>query len=288
MRGLVLSGGGSKGAYQVGALRFLLGTMGVCYDIVAGTSVGAINGAAVCMFSRGKEKEASHHLSQLWGRLTQKTVASDRFLSPLSLAWSPSLQDTAPLRKTLEMELDMEGIKASGKMFRAVAVDRVDGRIGVWTDQDSRESLIRGITASCAAPILYPGEHIDGSLYVDGGIREVVPLSIAIDLGADVLDVLLVESDELTPWSSDPDRVWRTAPRDLEIMLNELIKGDLAQVELHNRLIAAGCGDHGKRQVQMRVVRPSSPLPIDSAKFEPSKIEQVMEMGFQDASEIFA
>ena len=66
MRALVLSGGAAKGAYQVGALKYLLGELELKYDAVCGTSVGAINAAFLAMFEHGKEKECIESLEKLW------------------------------------------------------------------------------------------------------------------------------------------------------------------------------------------------------------------------------
>ena len=52
-RALVLSGGGVKGAFQVGALMHSMGDLGRDYDIVCGVSVGALNAAGLCNVKRG-------------------------------------------------------------------------------------------------------------------------------------------------------------------------------------------------------------------------------------------
>lgn len=66
--GLVLSGGGAKGAYQVGVMR-ALAELGAQIDMVAGASIGALNGAIVA--SAGTPQKAHAHLAQLWDRLAQ-------------------------------------------------------------------------------------------------------------------------------------------------------------------------------------------------------------------------
>lgn len=68
--GLVLSGGGAKGAYQVGVLRYMA-EVGMKVDAVAGASIGALNGAIVA--SAKDLTEASQHLSELWQLLAEKS-----------------------------------------------------------------------------------------------------------------------------------------------------------------------------------------------------------------------
>ena len=59
--GLILDGGGARGAYQIGAWKALV-EAGVKVNAVAGTSVGALNGALICM---GDVKQADSHTTHL-------------------------------------------------------------------------------------------------------------------------------------------------------------------------------------------------------------------------------
>jgi NTE family protein len=71
--GLVLSGGGAKGAWQAGLVR-ALAELGVQVDVVAGASIGALNGAIVA--SAGTLEKASEHLETLWSTLAQSSPVS--------------------------------------------------------------------------------------------------------------------------------------------------------------------------------------------------------------------
>ena len=90
-RALVLSGGGGRGAYHVGALRFLEENEWFP-DIVVGTSIGAVNGAALA------SGHNAHSLWALWRRLQTKDVQKINF-NPFK---GNFLLDTMPLRETLE------------------------------------------------------------------------------------------------------------------------------------------------------------------------------------------
>jgi NTE family protein len=68
--GLVLSGGGAKGAYQVGVLRYMAES-GMAVDAIAGASIGALNGAVIA--SASNIQEASEHLMRLWQTLANET-----------------------------------------------------------------------------------------------------------------------------------------------------------------------------------------------------------------------
>lgn len=68
-----MSGGGSKGAYEAGALHSIFNTLDAPdseYDVVSGVSVGAINSASMSLFEKGQEKELGDFLLDLWENLT--------------------------------------------------------------------------------------------------------------------------------------------------------------------------------------------------------------------------
>jgi len=68
-RALALRGGGTKGAYEVGALKALteqLDPIETQYDVVVGVSIGAINSAVLAIHEKGTEKEAVKYLENLW------------------------------------------------------------------------------------------------------------------------------------------------------------------------------------------------------------------------------
>lgn len=283
-RALVLSGGGGLGAYQVGALQFMLGVLRRRYGIVVGTSVGCINGAEVAMWPIGKEVEAAESLWDLWENLQTKDVMDYRFLQPVSLLWEPSLTNFDPLKKLLNQRLDMERMRDSGRIYRAVAVDCITGDFVLYGESCPKAQMVRGMLASSATPILHPPRVAGPQFLYDGGIRDVSPIRQAIALGADEIDLVLCQSNKLSPWDPDPNRVWNTAPRVFDIMFRELVEGDLARTEDINALVEARHPRGvGKRHIKLRVIRPAEPLPGDAAKFEPEQTRAMAAIGRADA-----
>ena len=103
---LVLSGGGGRGAYHVGVLRFLEEHEWVP-DVIVGTSIGAVNGAAIA------SGHTAHSLWALWRRLRTDDVQR-RGWDLFSLDEWDHVFDTAPLRRTLVEEgwIDLARINA--------------------------------------------------------------------------------------------------------------------------------------------------------------------------------
>ncbi len=205
-RALVLSGGGGRGAYHVGVLRFLEEHEWVP-NIVVGTSIGAVNGAAIA------SGHTSHSLWALWRRLTTDDVQRQAW-DMFSLNKWNHLLDTAPLRETLVKEgwIDIERINAPipDKSLRITVVEMETGRLRVFGNSpdpapSSRcervEITLDHILASCSIPLVYPPTKIDGVDFWDGGTVANTPLGPAIDAGAEDIVVVL-----MTPWENEENR----------------------------------------------------------------------------------
>lgn len=200
-RALVLSGGGGRGAYHVGVLRFLEEHEWVP-DIVAGTSIGAVNGAAIA------SGHTAHSLWALWRRLSTKDVQKAN-LNPLSGNY---ILDTAPLRETLTKEgwVDFDRINSdeAAVHLRVTATEVSTGHLHVfgnsidmYPSQMNREALgLDHIIASCSIPIVYPATQLQGSLFWDGATVANTPLGPAIDAGAEEIVVVI-----MTPWEAHDD-----------------------------------------------------------------------------------
>jgi len=205
-RALVLSGGGGRGAYHVGVLRFLEEHEWFP-DIVVGTSIGAVNGAAIA------SGHTAHSLWALWRRLTTDDVQK-RAWDLFSLDEWDHLLDTAPLRQTLVEDgwIDLSRINAPTpvKSLRITVVEMETGRLRVFGNSpdpapgsrcERVEITLDHILASCSIPLVYPPTRIDEVAFWDGGTVANTPLGPAIDAGAEDIVVVL-----MTPWESEEDR----------------------------------------------------------------------------------
>ena len=198
-RALVLSGGGGRGAYHIGVLAFLE-RHDWTPDIVVGTSIGAVNGAALA------SGHNSHSLWALWQRLRTKDVQNQNWSILEPSEWD-HLLDTAPLRETLIREkwLDLERINAAEPRIhlRITAIETDSGRLRVFGNSadlfpgrtEHIELTVDHIIASCSIPVVYPPTTLQGVRYWDGGTVANTPLGPAIDAGAEDIIVVI-----MTPW----------------------------------------------------------------------------------------
>ena len=220
--GLVLSGGGARAAYQVGAIRGLnevLGQKTSPFNIVTGLSAGAINSTALAI-GADDFPAATEHLTDTWMSLSPERVyrTDVASLSSVGLRWLKDLStggvlgksratyllDTAPLRELLGRELDTTrlSIHYDSGLLRGTAVSATNyltGTTVTFFDGDpSVEPWIRHgriavrepigvdhVAASSAIPIFFPPVNVDGKPFGDGGVRMTAPISPAIHLGAE-------------------------------------------------------------------------------------------------------
>ena len=195
-RAIVLAGGGAKGAYQIG-FWMALRELGIDFDIVTGSSVGALNAAlfvqgdfdaALSMWENIKtedifEKSPSHistimnteglanGLKPIFGDLASDAV-NERF-------------DSYPLAKLIESRLDEEKVRSSGKILGIMTTEYPIFKCASFTLNDIPKGRIGDylLASSTVFPSMEP-KAIRGKKYVDGGYSDNIPVNLALDLGA--------------------------------------------------------------------------------------------------------
>lgn len=218
---LVLSGGGARGAYQVGVLRGLvdLGVLPCGFDILVGSSAGSMNVGMLAAHA-SDFADGVGRLERVWSRLeTRQVFHTDvRSLGSTGARWAwdltfggafghvapKALLDTSPLRRLLERRIPVRQIDANIRRgtLDALAIAATDlhtaeGVIFLHADRDiplwqrrrcrveRAQIRVDHLMASSAIPIFFPPVEIDGRYFGDGCIRNTTPLSPAINLGAD-------------------------------------------------------------------------------------------------------
>ncbi len=237
--GLVLSGGGARGAYQAGVLAGIAeiaASKGIShpFKIVTGVSAGAVN-AATLVSSEADFGDVATKLTQNWSKITAEEVYKTSALSVgrLGLKFvidtavggfnqnklARSLLDTSPLRQYIERNIPFEEIpktlktgKIQSLALTAMNYSNSHSMTFVQSDQPSemwdrsrRRSVQSAIgpehvMASGAIPLFFPPVAIGDDHFGDGCLRNTAPLSPAIHLGADRLLVIGVRRpDHLAP-----------------------------------------------------------------------------------------
>jgi NTE family protein len=233
--GLVLTGGGARAAYQVGALQALaeISPPGqLPFDVVAGISAGAINGVAI---ASGAEdfRGAARRLVETWCSLTPDRIFRTGALRLASIGgrWITNLSagglvgksginyllDSAPLRELLRHEIPIHRMRRQlrERRLRGVAISATNYHSGAgvtfFEGADDIEPWVRStrmgirqritldhVMASTSIPVFFPPVALHGSFYGDGCVRMAYPLSPAIHLGAERIVAVSVRHT-LTP-----------------------------------------------------------------------------------------
>lgn len=178
---LVLSGGGSRGAYEAGAWQALT-ELGKTFDLVTGTSVGAINGAMVV------QGELDHAI-RLWKEIeTHNIIDVPEDMQAIDYAREMLVNKgagTSGLKRLLRRYIDEPAIRHSPIDFGVVVVE-LPGFTPhyVYKDDMPDGQIIDYIMASAS---LFPALHsykIGKKEYADGGYADVLPIKMAVEKGA--------------------------------------------------------------------------------------------------------
>lgn len=204
--GLVLSGGGAKGAAHIGALK-ILEQNNIPIDMVAGTSFGAIVGGLYASGYSATELEAILNDIDWQAVLSSRAPRKDRsfrrkqdddgFLIKFRMGLKKGkLTLPSGLVEPNNLRLLLQGLIAEklhvhdydnlAIPFRAVATDLSTGDAVLLGDGDLASSIV----ASMAVPALFPPVDHDGRLLVDGGVANNVPIDVARAMGADIVIVI--------------------------------------------------------------------------------------------------
>ena len=231
--GLVLPGGGARGAYQAGVIKGIAEILpeghGHPFPVVSGTSAGAINATVLAANAR-RFHAGVRDLVEVWSQFRCELVyrcdwpyvirQGLHWLAALSLGGlgprNPHfLLDNAPLRELLDRHVDFVeidkaidagalralGVTASGfASARAVSFFAADHAVRGW-ERARRTGRRTALTldhlmASVAVPFVFPPVLVGEEYFGDGALREATPLSPALHLGADRLLVIGVRDEK--------------------------------------------------------------------------------------------
>jgi NTE family protein len=213
-KALVLSGGGARGAFQVGVWKYLQ-EIDWTPDLICGTSIGAVNAAAI---GSGMSVERlihvwrSHNRSEIYRLKGLQFLKSMRRGTPLK-----SVLDTAPLRALLTRHLNLEALRRSPIEVVISAVHLATGRLHLY-NQDVIE--IDHLMASSAMPILFPWQSIHGEPFWDGGVMANSPLFLALERKMEEIIVVL-----LSPVGHRSLKPPATLREGLELLLEHFLMG---------------------------------------------------------------
>lgn len=312
---LVVSGGGSKGAFAVGAIE-VLREQGIEFDIVTGSSTGALIAPLV----------ATDEIPLL--RHIYTSVRTDDIIrargAVIDVLSAGSIYDSGPLWTLIDSYIDearFQQLVNSPVQVEICTTNLQSGQAEYFNPRTSgpggtatsRLLFNRAVLASASQPVLMPAVAIHGAggdQYVDGGLREMAPIRRAIDKGATRLYAIVLGPEKDPRVEREYAAMIDTLLRSLDVLLGEVTAGDVADAQFYNRALgylarvrrklaahlsaeqiaqafedgsAASNPFAGRRRLHMKVIRPESALPSDSLSFSPLVMSRMMALGAKAA-----
>ncbi|MDX5406429.1 MAG: patatin-like phospholipase family protein [Chromatiaceae bacterium] len=297
---LLLTGGGARAAYQVGVLKAIAQqyprSSKLPFQIISGTSAGAINGAAMACYAScfhlGVKK-----LEWIWRNFhTNQVYYSDyvrvfrqllrgvfsAFQADYANKQPVSLFDNKPLKQLLTKVLDLKRIDRNimGGYLSSVSVTAScynNGDSITFFQSDSAQEWRRAkrcgqrtllgvhhLMASAAIPVVFPSVRIHQQYFGDGSVNQLAPLSAPIHLGADKILIVGVadpRKNELNQRMLHHPDLATIAGHLLDTVFTDTLNSDLERMQRVNNTINT-MAEHGV---------PTNLKPINSLMINPSQ-----------------
>ena len=186
---LVLAGGGTKGAYQVGVWKALK-ELDITISAIAGTSIGAINAAFMIQGSTEKLEQMYYNIDVDDVIDTDVEISQSKNIFSISNIAKIARDfirlkgfNNEPLRNLLQQNLDIERLYNSDIDFGMVTYSIKDHKPNeVFKGDIEKEDFIKYLLASACFPI-YKAQKIGENTYMDGGLYDNMPINMLIKKG---------------------------------------------------------------------------------------------------------
>jgi len=286
-RALVLSGGGSRGSYQVGVLKALSEKLGVSWDTVHGVSVGSLNAAWYAMHKKEEHIQCVDGLIDIWNSIESSLNIYEPWLplklNYLSSMWKGSLYTGKPLEKLIRDFWDPKKLEESGVKLTVGCCSLSTLQ---YKDVDSlsvdAEKIMQYVLASTHVPIIFEPLFIDNELWIDGGLQHLIPLEAALAESPDIIDVVLStpiaerhRSMEGIEGLSAP----QVAMRSTMLITNQVLKTDY---EFLQRAIRENS------HIQFNIYMPSTNPTPESLNFSGEHIKKAIDAGYRDVIDMLS
>jgi NTE family protein len=288
MLGMILAGGGARGAYEAGVLRFVFEELShelgeaQLPRVVCGTSVGALNAVWLCAFGA----DGARRMSEVWRRLEPEHIYQFTTRDLVSLPGrlvgagptTPfAMFDPAPLYRMMRQSIDWNGLhtridRGDIQSFIVAATDVASGQATLFADgahtprprpaTHVRRARIRAehCLASAAIPFVFPPVAVDGRHHVDGSLRQNTPLAPAIAAGVTRALVIGVKQGRGEEAPLPPDEAPTPAflaGKALNALMLDPVEDDLRHLREINELLQWGEATYpGFQQRLQAEVRP--------------------------------
>lgn len=268
---LVISGGGSRGAFAVGAIE-ILWSKGWKFDIISGTSTGSLIAslatidAISTMVDIYTSVDTKDIIRLNWRRLFRNAIYDTKPLEKLIRKTMKGARYNALMASTITTLLCRVGFQTGKIVYGSQRPVEGHSEIEPWGDF---EGYVKALLASTNEPTLMPPVRIGDEPCLDGGVREVVPFRIVKALGATKVVVIVNGPPDASPMENPFKCLTAIGTRAIDLMTTEIGNDDLLGAD-----------------TEVVVIRPTAPLPGSALKFIPAEMQQIREIGQTRAREV--
>jgi NTE family protein len=298
-RALVLSGGGGRGAFQLGVIEYLE-SIGRRPDIIVGTSIGSMNAAVYAI-------GGLQRLQTMWANLRTRNMHRFLRLRP----WH-SLFDRAPWKKTLEKYAPEDELARVTLPLYMVATDITTGHPVVYTNGEKptrNKGLYQKVPAlnhahllaSSSIPYVYAPIRVNDNAHWDGAVMYNSPLRPAIDAEADEILMVLLSPYHRIEENDPHPMVQRSAlppmPRGLlgsigyvlDLALIGTFENDFEELRKVNRRVRDGrAAETDHKEIKCAVIAPDHWItPLDIIRYRDDRRQQLCNDGRAAARQTF-
>lgn len=202
----VLGGGGARGAFQVGALRALY-EAGLRPDLLVGSSIGAVNAAAIALW--GFDETGLFALELAYQKIAASDIL-DLSLSKLAIQAVAGRLSFASGKRAEEFLIatgftpDLTFGDVRGPRLALIGADLVEGETVIYGN-DPNGSILQAILASMALPPWFSPVEADGHFIMDGGAISNLPIEPALNLGA--TEIIALDLDDPATFPSSDNQL---------------------------------------------------------------------------------
>lgn len=268
--GLVLEGGGMRGAFTIGVLDNFM-DRGIRFPYTIGVSAGACNALSYMSNQRGRSKYANIDL-----------LAEYNYIGIKHLITKGNIMDFKLLFHTFPEEIipyDYEALAAAPGRLEMVTTDCRTGAPRYFEEKNDPKRIIEIVEASSSLPYVAPIAYVDGEPMMDGGISDSIPLQRAREQGYNKNIVVLTRNKgyrKPCKRSMVPFFCYRKYPALREAIRNRNIMYN-KQIELVEELEERG---------ELIVLRPIRPVVVDRIERDTKKLLDLYNEGYACAAEI--
>ena len=270
MTGLVLEGGGMRGAFTAGVLDAFLNS-NIHFDSVYGVSAGASNGASYVARQFQRNKKVFVDYVEKYSYFSPANIFKQRNLLDVELLFNTYPNDLIPF--------DYETFESSPSKFYSVLTDCVTGK-PVYLERGGfsrKDFMMKVLAGSNSLPLLSPAVSLNGRFYLDGGISDSIPLRKAERDGCEKNIIILTREAGYRKEASSLNRLVKM----LYLKWPEMTSRFENRHNDYNN--AVDYCEQAEKEGRALIIRPETTMEVGRTEKDVEKLRKLYNHGFETA-----